>query len=58
MTFSVGWVVIRDSLIYSGIVWHSVDFVRLLGKNNSGLYVLKVGEEHIGNLVDRSGLYV
>ena len=22
------------------------------------LYVLKVGEEHIGNLVDRRGLYV
>ena len=34
------------------------DFVRLLGKDSSGLYALKVGEEHIGNLVDRSGLLV
>ena len=33
-------------------------FVRLFGKDSSGLYVLNVGEEHIGNLVDRSGLYV
>ena len=43
--------VIRDGLIYSGLGWHSVDFVRLLGKDSSGLYVLKVGEEHIGILV-------
>ena len=47
--------VIRDGLIYSGLGWHSVNFVRLLGKDSSGLYVLKVGEEH---LVDRSGLHV
>ena len=40
--------VIRDGLIYSGLGWHSVDFVRLLGKDSGGLYVLKVGEEHIG----------
>ena len=29
----------------------TVDFVRLLGKDSSGLYALKVGEEHIGNSV-------
>ena len=39
--------VIGDGLIYSGLGWHSVDFVRLLGKDSSGLYVLKVGEEHL-----------
>ena len=50
--------VIRHDLIYSGLGWHSVDFVTLLGKDSSGLYALKAGEEHIGNVVDRSGLYV
>ena len=49
--------VIRDGLIYSGLGWHSVDFLRFLGKDGSGLCALKVGEEHIGNLVDRSGLH-
>ena len=39
--------VIGDRLIYSGLGWHSVDFVRLLGKDSSGLYALKVGEEHV-----------
>ena len=53
--------IIRDGLIYSGLGWHSVDCVRLLGKDSALLvhvYVLKVGEEHIGNLVDWSGLRV
>ena len=50
--------VIRDGLIYSGLGWHSVDFVRLLGKDSSGLYVLKVGEKYIINLMDQSGLHV
>ena len=60
MAFSVCEYVIRDGLINSGLGWHSVDFARFLGKDSSGLYALKVGEEHtcIGNLVDRSGLRV
>ena len=28
----------RDGLMYSGLGWHSVDFVRLLAKDSSGLY--------------------
>ena len=51
-----------EMVLFTG--WHSADFVRLFGKDSSGLYlppclyVLKVGEEQIGNLVDRSGLHV